>query len=85
MSKMRFIIPCDSKAFDKIGYEPVGQSLCVKFKNGSGSYQAEKVMDADVINFMFAENRGEFFAHVLKAKYTFVPVVSTVGEASASA
>lgn len=79
---MVYVTPEKSKAFVQIGYEPEHQILRVKFAGSTVSYQAEGVLDADVVGFTYAPSRGEYYTRVLKPKYTFVPVVSTVREAT---
>ena len=75
---MVYVTPEKSKAFVQIGYERDHQILRVKFSDSTTSYQADGVLDADVVGFTFAKSRGEYYVKVLKPKYSFVPVVSTV-------
>ena len=71
-----------SKDFDGfIAVNKVDGSVRVTFKNG-GAYQADGISDADLLDFTYALNRGGYFNNVLKDRYDWVTVDSTLKEAS---
>ena len=73
--------PIGSEAIGFIAVNKVDGSVRVTFKNG-GAYQADGISDADLLDFTYALNRGGYFNNVLKDRYDWVTVDSTLKEAS---